>query len=306
MNKAIWIIVGFLAFATFAGPANAADRGGERPAAYMGLGFGGRQVALGGAAASLPGGLAGAVVNPAILTGVRTFQFYTQYAFLTEDRTLAYLGLGNRLEKSPLSYAISWAYFSAGGDLEARLGPSAAPLYTFSDSQMAFLVTTAYRLNETWAVGTSVKVFTHWLDTDMGWGLGTDLGLTYRVSGNTRIGVSAQDLLSAVRFSNSDSGRIPPTFKAGVSHLFYGPQVIATLDLSQASDLGFEPCGGLEWRVKSGIALRVGWGQDLLRGGFGLTSRGSRTAQEFNYVVSQDALVDGALLHRVSLGLRFL
>jgi hypothetical protein len=284
----------------------ASEHGGERPAAYMGLGFGGRQTALGGAGTSLPGGVAGSVINPAILSAVRTFQVYTQYAFLTQDRTLAYLGLGNRLEKSPLSYAISWAYFSAGGDLEARREPTYEPDYVFSDSEMAFWITTAYRLDADWSVGASFKVLTHWLDQDLGWGMGEDLGLTYRVSGYTRIGVSAQDLFSALRFQNSDSGDIPPAFRAGVSHLFYGPQVILSTDLVYSADLGFEPCGGLEWRVRSGIALRGGWGRDSFRGGFGLTIQGSKVAEEFEYVLSQDTLEDGALLHRVSLGLRFL
>lgn len=286
--------------------ARASDRGGERPAPYLRLAAGGRPTALGGAGASLPGGLGTVVLNPALLTGVRTFQVSTQYAFLTEDRTFASVQLGNRLERSPLSYAISWIHFGAGGDLEAREAPSAAPLYTFSDSQMAFLVTAAYRLDADWSVGVGLKVLTHWLDEDFGWGFGEDLGVTRRLSRDTRVGLAIQDLLSELSFPQADSEKIPPTVRAGVTHLFYGPQVIVTADLAFSADGGVEPCGGAEWRAGSGLSVRAGWGRGLFSGGFGLSTSGSRLASEFEYTLSQDALVEGSLLHRVGLGLRFL
>lgn len=306
MNRAKHIMAGLLMLATVGTLGAASDRGGERPAAYMSMGFGGRQVAMGGAGTALSGGLAAGTWNPAALTGVRTFQCYTQYAFLSEDRTLAYLGLGNRLESSPLSYAIAWIYFSAGGDLEFRQAPSLEPVYTFSDSQMAFLITTAYRLDERWSLGLNLKIMTHWLDQAFGWGFGEDLGFQFRVSRDTKFGFVVQDPMSALKFQNSDSGKTPPTVKMGMAHLFWDPQITFSADLAFSNDRGMVPYGGVEWRPMSGFALRAGWGDDSFRGGFGISTRGTKLAEEFNYVMSQDALDQGGFLHRLSLGLRFL
>jgi hypothetical protein len=293
-------------FAVGATTAFAEDRGGERPATYMQMGFGGRQVAMGGAGTALTGGLASGLWNPANLTGVRTFQFYTQYAFLSQDRTLAFLSLGNKLERSPLSYAISWAYFSAGDDLEYRYGPSLEPVYLFSDSQMAFVVSTAYRLDARYSVGLNVKTHTHWIAESFGWGLGADLGFLARVGDATKIGFSVQDPISGVKFENSDSGRIPPSVKGGVSHLIWKPQITLSADLVYGADLGLEPHLGIEWMPGYGIGIRAGWAADHLTAGFGIIARSRKLVQEFNYVLAQDVIEEGEFLHRISLGLRFL
>jgi len=305
MSKLTTLIVMFLALAGGAAIGTASDHGGERPAPYMRMGFGGRQTAMGGAGTALTGGLASGFWNPANLTGVRTFQFYTQYSFLTMDRTLAYLSLGNRLERSPLSYSISWAYFSAGDELEFRYGPSYDPVYNFSDSEMAFFITTAYRISSRVSVGTNVKVHTHWLGEFFGWGMGEDAGVLVRVSRETKLGLSIQDPLSAVKFQNTDSGGIPMALKTGVSHTFFDPYLTVSGDLVYSADLGLEPAGGIEWMPGYGIGLRAGWGTKSFRCGFGIIARGSRLVEEFNYTLIQDTLQEGSVLHRVSVGMRF-
>jgi len=285
---------------------SAAENGGERSASYLRMGMGGQQVAMGGVGSAMTGDLPSCTWNPAALTGVRTFQVYTQYSFLTMDRTLGFLSLGNRLEHSPLSYALSWAYFSAGNDLEFRRGPSLEPLSTFSDSEMTFYLSAAYRLSPRCSLGLNLKIFTHWISEAFGWGLGEDVGVLWRVSKETKLAFTILDPFSKLRFQNADNDFIPATFKVGASRIFWKPQLTASLDMAYSGDLGLEPAGGMEWRPASGIALRAGWGNGSLRGGFGISTKSGKVAEEFNYVVQQDRMDSGSILHQVSLGIRFL
>lgn len=279
--------------------------GGEHPAPYWRLGVGGRQTAMGGAAAASRGDLASAFWNPAGLTGVRTFQAQGQFAFFPLGRTLGYLSVGNRFEKSPVSYAVSWMYFTAGGDLELRSGPSLEPEGFAGDTQMTFYSSTAYYFSPDFSIGLNAKVLTHNLAGVFAWGFSEDIGAQVRLAPDFWIGWTVRDAFGKVTFLDAESEKIPTTYSTGLSYTHWPTRLTFQGDLSYSSDLKWRPNVGLEWKAAGGVALRAGWTSRRWSVGFGLFSFFSKAVNEFQYTAMRDT-VESSVVHQVALALRFL
>jgi len=301
---AFWLSAALLAGVSSGRPLEATEIGGERPASYMDLGLGGMETALGGAAVALGGDVMSMFHNPAGLTGVRTLQFYSQYAFMGQGRSLGVLAIGNRLEKSPLSYGLSWVYFSGGSNLEYRLGPSLDPISTFSDTEMTFAVGAGYRLSPRWQVGLTGKIYFQSLFSNLGWGGGGDLGLMFRCDPKTTLGLALENIYSRVGFQNALAAPIPPSIRLG-AHRTFGSTWAGSAEVEESSDRGFQPKGGVEYTPVSGLSIRAGYGSGTFRAGFAVLAHGSKVAESFEYVVQQDRIQHG-LLHQVILEVRFL
>src|SRR6185295_966624 len=114
------------------------QQGGQRPAAYLLYGVGGAQDAMAGAAVANRGDVACGFWNPAGLSGLRGFQVETQSTLLSLNQQLHYLALANSY-RNRFFYGISAVFYSAGGDLEAREGPSRDPDSLFEDIEVTVL-----------------------------------------------------------------------------------------------------------------------------------------------------------------------
>jgi hypothetical protein len=295
------------------GPALASQGGGENPASYLELGAGGPPEAMGGAAAALRGDVSCGFWNPAGLTGLKGLQAEDQYSFLPQGQQLNYLALGSQFHQR-LFYSLAFFYYTAGGDLEARGGPSLNPDNLFTDSQMAFLVSLAGKLGPRWALGGTLKLFLHKLGVVSGTGFGGDLGIQYRFSNETTGGLAIQDVYSFIGYSNSSApGEVfPVAVRGGVSHTAKTVDLRGELDLEWRGDTGLRPRLGLEWKPSGDIALRGGfwWGLDSgsanFSAGFGLRVPGAGESAELDYTLLGDRWASGGLLHQISLKGTFL
>lgn len=293
-----------------------AQQGGQRPAVYMGLGVGGTQEAMGGAAVGVRNDPACGYWNPAGLSGIRGFQVEDQYTLLSEGRTLNYLGLAGGY-KNKIFYGFSFIYYGVG-DLEARQGPSVDPDSVYGDSEMAFLISLACRLDSRWSLGGNLKFFFNAMGDFSGFGFGEDIGVQFRATKYTTIGFMLQDPLSFLSYSNSTNEFFQPTLRAGIAHLEESLAVKMNFDLEWSGDLGFRPRMGLEWRPIEVIALRGGcWLGGLtgdgaegvaarFTGGLGILIPTGGGLTEFGYTLLPDGIVPGGLLHQISLKGKFL
>jgi hypothetical protein len=309
VSVSLWFIFG----SAFAG-----QQGGQNPASYLELGVGGAQEAMGGAAVGMRDDVANAFWNPAGLSGIRGVQLEDQYTFLSLGQFLDYFGFANQYRDS-LFYGLSFIYYSAGEDLEARTGPSLTPDSIFGDTEMTFMATCTFRLDRQWALGFNLKAFTQSLSTFTAVGAGEDLGIQFRSDKYTTFGFVLQDPLSFMSYSNSTSTFFPITVKGGVSHRDDKLNAKINFDLDWSTDLGLEPRLGLEWMPEQVIALRGGcWAGNLTGGasggspdfyftaGIGLLVPMEGSSLEFDYSLIQDRIVPGAISNQVSLKSEFL
>jgi len=297
------------------------QQGGQRPAAYLELGAGGVQNAMGGAAVGDRNDPACGYWNPAGLSGLRGFQIQDQYTLLPLGQQLNYFTLANGF-RDFFFYGISSFIYSAGGNLEARVGPSLAPDSLFSDLEMTYLVSVAFRLSPRWSIGGNVKILIQDFDNYSGFGFGEDLGLQYRLTQYTTLGLMIQDPFTLFNYDNSTENIVPITVKAGVAHHDVQLDAKLNFDLEWSADLGFRPRLGAEWRPVEVLALRGGcWAGNIINGapggalsinptaGFGVLVPLGPSGDgllEFNYTLLMDRVVTGGLLHQVEIAGKFL
>ncbi len=309
--------IGFLFF-FFMGPVWADQQGGQRPAPYLEYGAGGAQVAMGGATAGLRNDVSCGFWNPAGLSGLRGFQIENQYTFLGLNQQLDYFSLANGF-RDKFFYGVTAFYYSAGYDLETRVGPSVNPDSIFGDTEFTFISSFAVRLSPRWSVGANFKVLSQSIGGFSGFGFGEDLGVQYRFTKFTTFGFMAQDPYTVFTYANSSYQIVPITLKAGIAHHDEKMAAKINFDLEWSSDLGFRPRCGVEWRPAEVIALRGGfWAGNLTAGtsggsltlnfstGFGILMPMGDSLMELDYHLLPDRLNPGGFLHQLSLVGKFL
>jgi hypothetical protein len=252
------------------------------------------------------------------LSGLRGFQFETQHTFLSLGQELDYLSLANGM-RDIFFYGLTGIVYSAGGDIEARVGPSLAPDSIFGDTEFAFLLSMAMRLDPRWSIGWNLKVMTQNFNNYSGYGLGEDLGLQYRITRFTTLGLMIQDPFTFFSYDNNTSNIVPLTLRAGIAH--HDESLSAKLDgdLEWSVDLGFRPHLGAEWRPAEVLALRAGfWAGNISGGvsggslsfnptaGIGFLIPMGDSLLELDYTLMTDRIDSGALLHQIDLTGKFL
>jgi hypothetical protein len=292
--------------------------GGQRPAAYLELGAGGMQNAMAGAAVADHDDPACGFWNPAGLSGLRGFQTEAQYTLLAQGQSLDYLTLANGY-RGFMFYGLSAFYYSAGGNIEARSGPSLLPDSVFTDTELTFLVSLAFRLEPRWSIGGNLKVMIQNFDNYSGFGFGEDVGLQYHISQSTTLGLMVQDPFTFFDYDNSTNNIVPFTLKVGIAHHEESLGAKVNFDMEWSGDLGLRPRLGLEWRPGDEVlALRAGcWVENLTTGvsdavsfnptaGFGLFFPMGDSLLEFDYTLLTDRMSPGTFFHQVDLTGKFL
>ncbi len=299
-------------------PVLADQQGGQRPAAYLEYGAGGIENAMGGAAVADRNDAANGFWNPAGLSGLRGFQVEGHKTLMSLGQELDYITFANGF-RDAFFYGLSWFNYSAGGDIEARTGPSLAPDSVFGDTEMTFLGSIAFKLDPQWALGWNIKVLTQNFNNFSAFGLGEDLGIQYRVTQYTTLGFMIEDPITFFSYNNSITDFIPPTFKSGISQRDERINAKLNFDLDWSPDLGLEPHLGIEWHPAEAFALRGGcWAENLTAGtsggailinptaGFGIFVPMGDSLVELDYTILTDRVEQGNFLHQVSITGKFL
>ena len=319
IQNSAWVIglVSFVLLLT-ASMVQADQQGGQRPAAYLQYGFGGPQVAMGGAAVGTRNDVACGYWNPAGLSGLRGLQVEAQDILLPLNQQLYFLSFANGYQDK-FFYGVTGAFYTPGGDLEARVGPTLQPDSLFNDTELAILTSVAVRVSPRWSIGANFKIMTQNIGNYTGFGFGEDLGVQYRFTKHTTFGFMAQDPYSVFTYTNSNSLIFPVTLKAGISEHDEKLSAKGNFDLEWSSDLGFRPRFGAEWRPAEVFAIRGGfWLGNLTSGapgggltlnptcGLGIIVPMGDSLLEFDYTLLPDRIISGGLLHQVSMTGKFL
>ncbi|HEY5038711.1 MAG TPA: hypothetical protein VIJ93_06540, partial [bacterium] len=149
IQNSIWLIISI--YLSMSQMVFADQQGGQRPAAYLELGAGGAQQAMGGAAVADRNDVACGFWNPAGLSALKGFQTEYQYTFLSLGQYLNFFSVANAF-RDKFFYGFSAFFYSAGYDLEARTSPTLTPDSLFGDTEITFLTSLAFRLSPRWSI----------------------------------------------------------------------------------------------------------------------------------------------------------
>ncbi len=317
LNFRKYALIGLLVLGS-AAMARADQTGGERVASYLQWGAGGVADSMGGAAVASRNDVSQGYWNPAGLTGTRGFQVADQVTLLSVGQELNYFAFSNGY-RDEIFYGASFFYYSAGGDIEARTGPSFQPDAVFGDTELTFLVSLAFKLDPRWSLGFNLKVLTQDFNHFSGLGFGEDFGLQFRVSKETTLGLMIQDPATFMDMDNHTETFLPPSFKAGLSQQDPQGSLTYNADLEWSFDQGFRPRGGVQWAASEQLMLRAGGmvgnltggapGGSLTfspTGGFGILFPMGDDQLEMDYSFLIDRTPGGFLIHQISLVGKFL
>ena len=302
MKKSAWGITFVLAMGMAADRLSAMDALGGA-AGYLRSGAGARALGMGGAAVALVDDVTATVWNPAGLTrlGVYGTQIGSMVSFLTQDRSLNYLALGQHFEGIG-DFGITVQHFS----MEKIEGFDAAGNSTgfFSDQEAALGLSYANSLGYQFRYGVTARGLYHGLADAKAYGYGADLGFQYQPSlaSDFIIGANMQNPLAGLTWDSGRQDVVTPLLKLGLSDKYLNQRfaIAADLDVPLAGDGVMSPHLGAELWLVEGLAARVGLNRKDLSAG--ATWRYEFYQFDYAYVMSAQQWGDA---QQISLILRF-
>lgn len=231
-----------------------------------------RSVGMAGASVALPGGMNGALANPAVLAGLDKQQGFVGYQLVLDGVWCAPLGYAR-----PVSSIGNFSIMLQGlyGKLEEvwDIGPDNEPVFlkglSASDEYISpsFLYARSFFGSRLYA-GVALKVLYHRINTPQevssSKGFAFDLGIQYRIYRGRLIFAAVLKNAGAEVSSfleGEPGGDIPILFEAGISYIpRYLPALRLAMDVNKGKGdyVNFEP--GMEVEIYPGVLFgRVGY-----------------------------------------------
>ena len=290
----------------FSGVAGAA---GTASGAFLKLGVGARNVAMGetGAAES---GIYSLYWNPAGLSNIETVTVSFMHALWLDGITFQQAAYAQRME--PCAVGISATYLSMPAiDKYDRTGVKQNSTYTPTDMALAFSLARNF---ETVPVGATIKFISSSIDDKTAMAVAADVGACYDIAYSgaekkIRLGLAVQNIGTPMKFE-TESFPLPLNVKLGAACSASDHTVIA-LDLNKAVDSDVTAHVGAEYALQLGgsssLAGRLGyktnarWSEGLtgITAGIGISI--NRLGLDYAFVPYGDL----DTTHRISISLGF-
>lgn len=282
--------------AASAAPAAAQDATAGLPGEWLAGWRSARTLGLGGAYVASASDALGVLWNPAGLPLLDRNELRFESAQLYESTGLTAISFAVPGSRLP-SLGVSMVSLRSGGfertnDMNDALGE-------FSQGETAWLFTVAKGLSPRLSVGANFKLAQQSVEEFSGGGFGADLGATYSVTPELRVGASVLNLAGpSIRLQDTDE-KWPSRIRAGAAYTALGGRALVTVDVDQSEGSGATLHGGSEYWMQRDFAVRLGWDGDRGTGGFSW-----RFAPQYqvDYGVADHPL---GLSHRVGLAWRF-
>lgn len=257
---------------------------------------GARSVGFGGAFVAAANEPMGVVWNPAGLSQLFQNELHIETARLFENTSVNGFSLAVPARRIP-SFGITMLQLRSG-EFE-RTNELNEPMGTFSEGDMAFLLTASKSVSTNMALGTNIKVVRQSLEEFSSAGVGFDVGMMYDISPVVRVGASLLNIGGPSLALRDTDEKFPFEFRGGMALRVFKGRGVITAEFDQRSGPGKSLHAGSEMWVHPNMALRLGFNREYATGGFSY-----RMAQgmRFDYGVSDHAL---GLTHRVGLSYRF-
>lgn len=274
------ILVIFMLFVTTA--YSQSGEGGE-PGAFMKNGFGARPNSLGNSYTAISNDASAIFYNPAGLSSVNKLQVMGMYSNLfgsVEGLNYGNIGVSKGFEFGTMGLGVIYSSVSDIPYVENVSGPSGE---TFSDNEMAVILSYSRIVTDNLQIGINGKYIRHTIAGFEASGIGFDVALLTTFSEKLKMGLMIQDAIGATIKLNGREDTYISKFKFGVAYnpisvLTISPEIMVTGNKKAQLSIGSE------YDVyKNMIKLRGGYNTVQEAPSFGLGIKYSQINIDYSY-----------------------
>ena len=275
----------------------AQEQDGGAPGDWLSRYSSARTLGIGGAFVSAADEPLGALWNPACLTKVYQNVIHLETARLFEESSINGLSFASPERRLLPGFGFTLLSMSSG-DFE-RTNELNDVIGSFHEGDMAFLVTASKSLSSRLAVGANIKIVRQSIDEFKGSGVGGDVGLLYDLLPTVRLGMSMLNIGGPNITLRETEEQFPQEYRGGASMRVLSGRGLITTELAYHDWYGTRFHGGSEFWVHPTMALRVGYNDEYLTGGFSFRLA---NGVQFDYGTGDHIL---GMTHRIGISYRF-
>ncbi len=238
-----------------------------------------RSMGLGGAFVAAADEPLGTLWNPAGLSQMYQNAVHFESVHLFEGTSINGFGFGMPGRRFP-SVGFTLLYLGTGDFI--RTNDLNEPLGTFSEGDMAFLLSASKNLNPDFTLGANVKIVHQSIAEFKATGVGIDVGAMYNVTPDIRLGASILNVSGPTLTLRTIDESFPIEFRGGLSVYILDGRGLLSAEVDHRSGPGIRFHGGSEFWVHRSMAFRFGF-YDVSPGG------------GFSYRISPEMRLDYAL-----------
>lgn len=230
-------------------------------ASYLRSGAGARALGMGGAAVALVDDVTATVWNPAGLTrlGLYATQFGSMTSFMTQDRSLNYLGFAQHVEGRG-DFGVALQHYAM--DKIDGFDAAGNPAGSFSDQELALGLSYANLIDYRFRYGITVRGLWQGLAEARAVGYGGDLGIQFQPSlaSDFSLGLNLQNPVGALTWDSGRQDVVAPNLKLGLADKTLNGRlaIAADMDLPLGAVGSPSPHLGAELWLIEGLAIRGG------------------------------------------------
>ena len=192
---------------------------GGYPGSSFRYGTNAREIALGNALISSTNNGFNALVNPALLSEIKSDEYGFSYFSLSLDRSVQVLSLSNTL---PPNAGMSLSYVKTGTDDIILKDNDNNNIGTYNHSESYGAISFGTKFNK-FSIGISLKAFFNKMPNSSAKGVGADLGMIFNVNDNSQIGFICKDISSKYSWDNENNSAyeevIPLSYALGYTYI---------------------------------------------------------------------------------------
>ena len=277
-------------------PAGAAEQTAGMPGDWLARYTGARSLGMGGAYVALADEAMGTLWNPAGLSLLYQNEAHFETARLYEETAVYGFGFAMPSRHLP-SFGVSILSMNSGS--MERTDELNYPLGTFSETDLAVLLTASKAFSPRFSAGASIKVVRQSVEEFGATGVGGDFGLMYDLTPQLRIGASVLNVGGPNLNLDGTQESFPQHYRMGMSARVLNGKGLISGEIDQTDVRGLSMHVGGEYWLYPQVAMRVGYNDDAPAGG---VSYRFPSGFEVRY-----ALTDGDLgmTHRLGVSYRF-
>ncbi len=281
MRKILLII--FIIFIIFTSKGFSQNGEGGEPGAFIKNGFGARASSLGNSFTAISNDASAIFYNPAGLSSVSKLQVLGMYSNLfggVNGLNYGNLGISKGFEFGTMGLGVIYSSVSDIPFVENVSGPSGE---TFSDNEMAVILSYSKKVTDNLQIGASGKLIRHSIAGFEASGFGFDVGLLTIFNEKFRAGLMIQDAVGAKINLNGTEDVYVSKFKFGIAYnpistLTIAPELMVTGNKKMQFSIGSE------YDIyKNMIKLRGGYNSVQDAPSFGVGLKYSQINLDYSY-----------------------